>query len=402
MRVRANLRRIAVLVLGLIAVCALGGERPRCLLISLDGFRWDYPDLYETPAIHEIFARGFRVRRMSPAAPSLTFPNHYTLVTGCLPAHHGLIGNQFRDASDGSRYSLKDPAAVRDPKWYQRPAIWEVAKEQGIESASYFWVGSEMRGRAPAISIPFDDEIPIESRLATLAQWLDPTKDPTPGLMLLYFSQVDHAGHEFGPLSEETKAAVIQLDQMLAKVIALVDDSADPINLVVVADHGMAPLLGQGVRASEIAKAASDDLLELINHHSFVELFLKDPSRTAAVLARLPQAPGLTWYTRDQPPWPLHPTRNGHIMGTVSVGYEVMRDKPGSYRGGHGYDPRVPEMGAVCFGMGPDFRAGSQLVEVNSVDVFALLVQLLRLSEVPSDGRGDVWKPVMQRGEREQ
>lgn len=72
-------------------------QKPYVILISADGFRWDYADKYDAKNLKAFREQGVQARYMKPSYPSLTFPNHYTIATGLYPAHHGIVDNVFYD-----------------------------------------------------------------------------------------------------------------------------------------------------------------------------------------------------------------------------------------------------------------------------------------------------------------
>ena len=117
------LRKSLALLL-LLAACGTGGggsvsPRPpqTVVLVSLDGFRWDYLDRPEAAGLRAIAASGVRARQMEPVFPTKTFPNHYSLVTGLWAEHHGIVGNTMEDATLG-RFIISDTVAVRTSGWW--------------------------------------------------------------------------------------------------------------------------------------------------------------------------------------------------------------------------------------------------------------------------------------------
>lgn len=374
-------------------------EPPPVILISIDGFRWDYADHIATPNIDRIVAEGFRVESMKPSFPSLTFPNHYTLVTGRHPHHHGIVGNQFFDAQQDDLYSMYRSEDVTDPKWYMAPAIWEVAEGAGMESASYFWVGSEMKGRHPVTFLPFKNGIPPKQKVETVLQWIDPKQRPSPRLVLAYFSFVDSAGHLFGPDSPEVVFAVQRMDAVLGMLLDGFDALQVEPNVIVVSDHGMTNLNGVALKVEDAVDAiGADSVAKYINNYSQLDLFLKDPteSNMTAALQKLPKREGYTWYRRARAPFPMHPSRNGDIVGIADLGYVFQKgDRRSKYAGGHGYDPNAPDMGSICFGFGPAFESMSELNRVQAVDIFPLVAHLLGIDPPKNDGALEVWGNVL-------
>ena len=70
--------------------------KPYVVMVSLDGFRYDYARKYGAKHLLALGAQGAAATQgMIPSYPSLTFPNHYTLVTGLYPEHHGIVANNF-------------------------------------------------------------------------------------------------------------------------------------------------------------------------------------------------------------------------------------------------------------------------------------------------------------------
>ena len=115
------MRKLRWLILGftLLAACAScqsAGDN-YTVIISLDGNRWDYPQYYNTEFFDSLATVGVSAR-MEPSFPASTFPNHYTLATGLVPDHHGLVNNSFWDPGREYSYSMSDPACRYDPYYY--------------------------------------------------------------------------------------------------------------------------------------------------------------------------------------------------------------------------------------------------------------------------------------------
>lgn len=383
-------------LLGGLGIQAAG--RP-LILISFDGFRWDYCDRGETPNIQALMAGGFKVKRLIPAYPSITFPNHYSLVTGMMPARHGLTGNVMYDAASGKSYDKAVPEGVVRSGWYSAENIWDVTRRAGIQAAVYFWVGSEIEGRQPDFFHAYNGKTTVEEKLAQLSDWLMADIQPNPRFISLYFEMLDKQGHSHGPDSPQLTRALHQVDEVIGRVAELMRKSGREPNLLVVSDHGMTNMNGEILTLPVLREAVGEEnIAALVNNYSQVDLFLKnpDPDRIADILARLPKGPFIHWYKRADHPEPLHPTRNGDIVGLMAPGGQFLEAREDAYlKGGHGYASDVPAMAATCFGIGPAFRAGTVLASVRTVDVFPLLLHLLELEQRPVDGRLDVWLPAL-------
>lgn len=195
------MRKLTVILFLLAALFAHAG-RHYTVIVSLDGFRWDYPQMYDTPFLDSLGARGVRAV-MRPSFPSKTFPNHYTLATGLMPDHHGIIANRFYDVASGRTYSIGDSATAKDPSFYGGEPIWLTAKRQGVKAGVVYWPGSDVaiRGqypdywhdyaRRPLLSFP--------ERVAEITRLLTLPEGERPRLIMAYFNEPDHSGHSFGP-----------------------------------------------------------------------------------------------------------------------------------------------------------------------------------------------------------
>ncbi|MDZ7307740.1 MAG: ectonucleotide pyrophosphatase/phosphodiesterase [candidate division KSB1 bacterium] len=217
---------------------------PTVILISIDGFRHDYLDRAAAPNLQRLARNGVRAHGMIPAFPSKTFPNHYTLVTGLYPEHHGIVSNTMLDPEGKARFRISDRAAVEDSRWWGGEPLWVTAQKQGQLTATYFWVGSEAEilGTRPAYWKRYAHNTPNRARVAQVLAWLDLPKPQRPTLITLYFSTVDEAGHEFGPDSPEVMQAVAAIDTVIGTLLEglAARDIFQQVNLIIVSDHGMA------------------------------------------------------------------------------------------------------------------------------------------------------------------
>lgn len=216
-------------------------QKPYVILISADGFRYDYAKKYNAAHLLELSAGGVRAESMIPSFPSLTFPNHYTLVTGMYPAHHGLVNNSFYDPQRKEGYWLSDKTKVRDGSWYGGTPLWVLAEQQQMIAASLFWVGSEakIKGIRPTYYYEFTEKISIQERVKVVKDWLDLPADRRPHLITFYLSEPDHAAHRYGPDAPETQQAVQLVDSVVYQLTEVVKATGLPVNFIFVSDHGM-------------------------------------------------------------------------------------------------------------------------------------------------------------------
>src|SRR5271154_5486438 len=224
------------------------------ILVSLDGFRYDYAKKYDAKNLLALAGAGATAPEgMIPAYPSLTFPNHYTLATGLYPEHHGIVANSFYDPERKQTYSLSNPATVTDGSWYGGTPLWVLAEQQGMRTACFFWPGSEaeIQGVRPSYYLKYDEKVPNHERVEQVLAWLRLPEERRPHFITLYFSEVDHQGHEHGPDSAEVRAAVAVVDKEIGALSEGLAKLQLPVDVIVVADHGMATVEGDWITLSD-------------------------------------------------------------------------------------------------------------------------------------------------------
>lgn len=382
-----------------VATAAPAGENPApppLILISMDGFRWDYCAKYptETPHLRRLAAAGVQAERMLPCFPSNTFPNHYSLATGLYPAHHGMLNNDMTDAATGDVFHYRNPVANRNPRWWGGEPIWITAERQGRRSACYFWVGSEaaINGLHASHWFPYDYRVPFAQRLDTVVSWLKSPSAERPAVVAFYLEETNSAGHAHGPDSPELAAAVKQLDGCVGAIVDRLEAEGIAANFVIVSDHGMTPCRREDVIILEDWVDPATVQVDFTGSVVGLRVPTGDP---AALVARLTAMPHVRAYrTADLPPH-LHVTptpRTPDVWLLPDEGWHVLRraeferNRDRFLRGDHGYDPQLPSMGAFFLAYGPSFERGVVLDAFANVHVYNLLCAAAGLQPAPNDG----------------
>ena len=397
------------LVLAFSTGCALTPPRTQptpLLLVSIDGYRADYLERGLTPTLASLAHAGVRAT-LQPSFPSLTFPNHYTIVTGLRPDHHGIVNNTMHDAQLGN-FSLRNRAAVSDGRWWaQGTPLWETADRHGIRSATMFWPGSEadIHGRHPDYWKPYDGAVTPEQRVDQVLAWLDLPASRRPGFLTLYFDAVDHAGHSFGPDSPQVNQALRETDRALARLLRGLRQRglSDRVDLIVLADHGMASTPPQN---SVLIDRHIDLATVQVASLGVLAGFNPKPGHDfAAVEAKLERPhPHMRCWDKTRVPARLaygHNPRVPQLLCLANVGWRItttdwLATHQGRIsRGEHGYDNAEPSMQAIFVAHGPAFRAGVTLPPFPNVDVYPLMVHLLGLPPQPSDGDYEAVKDML-------
>lgn len=374
------------------------------LLISMDAFRPDHINAKNTPNLFEISQTGVNATDgMNPSFPSLTFPNHYTLVTGQRPQRHGIVSNDIKDPNIAERFSLGRRDVMVDPRWWIGEPIWETAQKQGLKSGTVFWPGSEIEihGVRPTYFLTYDMAKPRDQRVAQFFQWLDLPVETRPQFFTLYFEDVDTAGHKFGPASEEYAKACNDVDQAIGLVINGLKSRNlwNTFNVVVVSDHGMAPIVPEKrIMISDLLKEFQG--LETIGSGSMMGVFSKDPDLQARVIKRFVEfSPYLKAYLKKDIPARFHYTESNRIPDIVVMAdesaYMQMSASSHSSGGTHGYDNKLLSMRATFVAHGPAFKEPSNIGNFDNVDLYSMLCQILGIKPSPNDGNLDILGKIL-------
>lgn len=364
------------------------------VLVSLDGFRWDYAK--RDGAVH-LLALGkkgvWAPEGMLPSYPSLTFPNHFTIVTGLYPEHHGLVANSFYDETKHARYAISDASVVTDGSWYSGVPLWSLAESQGMRSACFFWPGSEARiaGFRPTYYLHFDNKVDDMARINQVVSWLRLPPEQRPHFITLYYAEPDHEGHEYGPDAPETRAAVRKVDGLIGKLEKDLDATGLPIDLVVVSDHGMAKEEGPWIDLDHYADLSgfeSDGPL----------LYAKTEADAERAYNQLKKASSqFVVYRRKNVPADLNYNQNPREGDPVVIAkgpFAIRAHAPVNGRpdraptaGMHGFDPHsLPEMKASFYATGPDIVEGKTVLPFENVNLYPWIAHLLGLKPPKTDG----------------
>lgn len=395
---------IAISLLLVVAGCAPmqasvspadAAHRPPVILISIDGMRPDYLARGVTPNLNALAAAGVRAAGMYPSFPSKTFPNHYSLVTGLRPDHHGIVDNTMEDTRiPGKRFSLGNAVAVADHRWWdEAEPIWVTAEKRGVRAGAMFWPGTEAKihGVLPSRTMVFDGKLPADARTDTVLAWLDHGNEQGFGFLTLYFDDVDHAGHEAGPDGPKVSEALATVDHAVGRLLAGLAARKLTANIVVVSDHGMANI--SDTRVVSIDRMAPAGSYRLINSGTFAGLEAlpgQDAMLAAALLKRREHVQ--CWRKADIPArfqYGKNP-RVPPFFCLAEPGWTLVPEEKDRARvkgGAHGYDNMAPEMRASFIAAGPAFKTGVVLPAFDNVDVYPLVMRLLGLEPLVSDGQ---------------
>ena len=372
--------------------------KPYVILISFDGFKPEYLDRFDLPNFRLATERGVRARRMMPVFPSLTFPNHYSLVTGLYVERHGIVSNTFYDPVRRQTYSLTDRATVTDGSWYRGEPIWVTAETQGMVAGMFFWPGSEaaIKGVRPTFWKDYDSNVPNADRVNGVLDWLRLAEERRPHMLTLYFNDVDAASHRHQLDAPEIERAAQSLDRSLGALMAGIDSLGlrDRVYLVLTSDHGMVETGTQfTIRLDSLVDTR---LIQTAFGGPVANLHVKGGAAGALqvrdrINARLTH--GRAWLREELPERYRYrrDPRAGDVVIVMDESWTIATSiltRPWGRWGMHGWDPALPSMQALFVIAGPGVREGTTIDEVQNVDVYHLLAELLELRAAPdTDGQ---------------
>ena len=366
------------------------------IVVSFDGFRYDYVDYVDTPNFDFIAKNGVKAKSLKPVFPSLTFPNHYSIATGCYADKHKIIGNQFYDVKKDAFYSYKDSKTVQDGSWYGAEPIWVTANKNNKKSATYFWIGSEAEidGIRPDIYKNFKPMVnPIE-KVDEVITWIDSPINERPDLVMLYFDEPDHSGHVYGSLSREVLTQVEQMDATLGYLLDSLKKIKIDFNMIIVSDHGMVDVSDKKI--INIYDYIKEDAFEVYGRGPFVSL--KKNKQNAEVNDKILNA---TVYRKEDIPNRFHFVNENTLdyLVLANNGYMINPNKENLKKlpvvGMHGYDPDIIDMHGIFYAYGNEFKKSLKIDSFELINIYPLMCKLLNIPEYKDvDGSIEVFKGI--------
>lgn len=382
-------------------------KKPYVILISADGFRYDFAKRYNAENLQRLAATGVSATSMLPSFPSVTFPNHYALVSGLYPSHSGLVNNSFYDRARKDRYSMSAKAKVADGTWYGGSPLWVIAEQQKMLAASFYWVASEaaIKDVRPTYYYIYNEKIDMHNRIAGVVNWLNLPPEQRPHLITFYLPQVDHAAHTYGPESKETEHEVHYVDSAVNELQKAVQATGlKNVNFVFVSDHGMTKVDTE--KPMPMPAAIDTSKYVISGDGILVELYAKDKNDIQATYEALKkEAKDYNVYLKTNVPAHMHyaatddwHNRIGDILLIPDAPkiFSLRQSNRKPNPGWHGYDPTlVKDMHATFYGWGPAFKKGLVIKPFENVSIYNLVSQILGLKHTHVDGTDELGKKVL-------
>lgn len=379
-------------------------QKPYVILISADGFRYDYIEKYNAKNLEEIATKNIWAKQgMYPSYPSITFPNHYSIVTGLYPAHHGLVDNVFYDPKRDEMYVI-GKESIKDGSWYGGLPLWGLAETQGMLAASLFWVGSESDagGTRPTYWYSYHEQFSGNDKARIIKDWLSLPEEIRPHFITLYFPEVDHNGHKYGPESNQTNNAVHVIDAAIKTLVDELKPLNLPINFVFVSDHGMIGVEEKDYIPMPVIDATK---FKVVNSNTFARITALNEVDILPLYERLQKEKNdYNVYLAKDFPKNLHYSSNddttrriGDIIFVPNSTKLLVNSERKPSIGKHGFDSyKVPEMKATFIAWGPAFKSSTNIPSFENVNIYPLIANILGLKiERNIDGNLNVLQGIL-------
>ncbi|XP_028652230.1 ectonucleotide pyrophosphatase/phosphodiesterase family member 5 [Erpetoichthys calabaricus] len=368
---------------------SLNGQQS-ILLVSFDGFRWDYIHRVPMPHFQALLANGVYVTRVENAYITKTFPNHYTLVTGLHAESHGIVANEMYDPSINKTFSTGSSDVYESVWWDEAFPIWVTNQNEGHRSGAAMWPGSDVKihNVHPSYYMPYNMSVPFTTRVDQLLGWFS-GKDYI-NLGLLYWEEPDEMGHTLGPDSPDMDKVIEDIDLKLGYVMEQLQKAKlmDKVNIIVTSDHGMAQLSPD--RVIVLDDIVDRDLYTLVDKSPVAAILPKqgrfDDVYNALINANL----SMTVYKKTDIPERLHYKHNDRIQPIIleaKEGWTIVQNRS-EHRmlGNHGYDNTFPSMQPLLVAHGPAFKKNYTKQFMKSVDLYPLMCHILGINPKPHNG----------------
>ncbi len=382
--------------------------KPYVILISADGFRHDYAKKYNAKNILKLAENGVSAKAVIPSYPSITGPNHYTMITGLYPSHTGFVDNYFYDKKRNDLFGMSMQSKISDGSWLGGTPLWSLAEQQGMLSASLFWVASnsDAGGTRPTYYYNYHEKFTADEKTNIVLNWLKLPEDRRPHFITFYFPEVDKNGHLYGSESLEVQNAVQFVDDAIGKLIEKVNELQLPnVNFIFVSDHGMIDVDIEDTL--EIPALLQDKNRFIINNsQTLLRITLKNESEVNQVYRELKKNKSKDYkvYLTENFPKRLHYrtaddrfNRIGQILLVPNAPKIFLEPTSKKTPGKHGYSPfKVPEMKASFAASGPAFRKGKKVGQFRNVNIYPMVAEILGLKITqPINGKSCTAKKVL-------
>uniref|UniRef100_A0A1A8I7I2 Ectonucleotide pyrophosphatase/phosphodiesterase 5 n=1 Tax=Nothobranchius kuhntae TaxID=321403 RepID=A0A1A8I7I2_NOTKU len=367
-------------------------DRPKLLLLSFDGFRWDYIDRVPTPNFRRIMDKGVKVEFVENTYITKTYPNHYSMVTGLYAETHGIVANEMYDPAVNKSFSMETDSMYDSRWWEEAVPLWVTIQRDGGRSGAAMWPGSDVQihGMFPNRYLQYNASVSFEHRVQQIVEWFSASKEEAVDFGVLYWEEPDESGHNLGPQSPLMDAIIAGIDEKLGFLMSELKKAGldDKVNLIVTSDHGMAQLSPEKI--IELDEYVDRELYTWVDKSPVVGILPKEGKLDEVYASLLDANPNMVVYKKEHIPERLHYQHNTRIMPILleaKEGWTIMQNRSGSFMlGNHGYDNTLRSMQPVFVARGPAFRQNYVKTSMRSVDLYPLMCHILSIQPLPNNG----------------
>ncbi|XP_039205569.1 ectonucleotide pyrophosphatase/phosphodiesterase family member 7-like [Crotalus tigris] len=373
----------------------------KLLLISFDGFRWNYDEDVDTPHLDYLVKEGVKAKYVTPPFVTMTSPSHFTIITGRWIEDHGVIHNMMFNTETLRKYGYKE--TQNKTEWWDNGVLplWITAQNQGKKAASFHYPGgnanysgqSVTRSLAESPNHPDSNETEWRENIDIVMNWF--AKEDF-DFVTLYYGEPDHTGHYVGPETEERKKIIQQIDRTLGYLLSAIEKHGlnDILNVIITSDHGMttvkkAPqvkeiLLKDYIQFQDVSK------FDIVDYGGF-GMILPKPGKEEKIYRDLKKAPPqLHVYKKEEFPERFHYARHERVLPILIYGDSgyVINGRWIIYvnKGDHGFDNEGMDMKTIFRAFGPDFKKGYLAEPFDSIHIYPLMCKLLRVQPELNNG----------------
>ncbi|TSR99425.1 Ectonucleotide pyrophosphatase/phosphodiesterase family member 7 [Bagarius yarrelli] len=377
------------------------GKHNKLLLISFDGFRWNYDEDVYTPNMDQLVQEGVKAKYITPPMITMTSPSHFTTITGRWIEDHGVVHNMMFNSTSLLKLTFRN--TLKQSKWWDNGALplWITAQNQGLKTGSYFYPGGGVNYSKQAVDRFFvqkegyvdNNETHWQQRVDTIMGWF--TEEDF-DFITLYFGEPDNIGHRVGPETDQRRRIIEQIDRLIGFLRESIrkHNLSDHLNVIITSDHGMTTIKKQPdvkeIKLSEFIHFLNLTHFDILDYGGFGMIRPRN-GKVQEVYDKLKNAhPNLTVYKKEEIPENFHIAQNSRIQDIVLIGDLGfnLNSRMILYvnKGDHGFSNQEMDMKMIFRAFGPDFRKNYLAEPFDSVSVYPLMCKLLGVDPAPNNG----------------
>ncbi|XP_056142822.1 ectonucleotide pyrophosphatase/phosphodiesterase family member 7 [Lampris incognitus] len=372
----------------------------KLLVISFDGFRWDYDQDVDTPNFDQLVLDGVKAKYITPPTITMTSPSHFTTITGRWIEDHGVVHNMMYNAT--TNLKLPHKVTMTKSEWWDNGALplWITAQNQGLKTASFFYPGGGVsyggqfvnRALVQTAGQKDDNETEWRENIDTVMNWFSQEDFD---FVTLYYGEPDNVGHAKGPDHPKRKEIIKQIDRTIGYLREAIShhNLTDRLNIIITSDHGMTTVK----KRPQVDEVVLNKYLNLLKHISFEILdyggygvVTPKPGMEQLVFDALSKAPNVTVYRKDKLPESFHLAKNERIQPIIIIadlGFNLnSRFIFYVNKGDHGFHNGEMDMKTIFRAFGPDFKQNYLAEPFDSLHIYPLMCKLLQIEPAPHNG----------------